>query len=137
MLCFLIFFAGYSKYLIQLLNKKEEPFTLTDFKILGEIGYGVQAKVLLASVKMDTTEKFFAIKEFKPRYSREFKVEAQALDRLDGYEHVMKLCRDVGYPAGKIIASSTILLEYCPGGDIFGYVKVFAYLPDPFDPKQN
>ena len=62
MLCFLIFFAGYSKYLIQLLNKKEEPFTLTDFKILGEIGYGVQAKVLLASVKMDTTEKFLQLR---------------------------------------------------------------------------
>ena len=49
----------------------------------------------------------------------------------------MKLCRDVGYPAGKIIASSTILLEYCPGGDIFGYIKVFVYLPDPFDPKTD
>ena len=96
---------------------------MTDFKILGEIGSGAQAKVLLASVKIDTTEKFFAIKTFNIDYSRE--VEARALGRLDGYEHVMKLCRDVGYPAGKIIASSTILLEYCRGGDIFGYVQVF------------
>ena len=100
---------------------------MTEFRIVDAIGSGVQAEALLACVTIDATEKLFVIKNVNARSLASIHLETQALERLDGCEHVIQLCRDIVVPK-EISASSTILLQYCPGGELFDYIKVFSLI---------
>ena len=87
------------------------------------IGKGSYAKVILVTKKNDSTDKTYAMKILKKKYIEKKKQENQIkIERniLVGVEHpfIVKLHYSFQNPKKLFF-----VLEYCPGGELFGLLQ--------------
>lgn len=102
-------------------SRDTTPVTLDDFSLLTVIGKGSYAKVVL--VKRKGNDKIYAMKILKKKYIEKKKQEAHIKTERDVLVEVNHPFIITMYNAFQNEKKLFFVLEYCPGGELFGLLS--------------